>query len=171
MARGGISVTVASTLDHKLCTLSRGMKVQADALLKEVKTGHSYDIIVLPGGMPGAQHFAENADLIEMLKEQKARGLWYAAICASPALVFKAKGIAATETMVCYDYKDFNEILGSNKVADRVVVSGKCITSVGPGSSVDFALAIVECLVGPSKADQVAKDMMVTSRIAPVHHK
>jgi 4-methyl-5(b-hydroxyethyl)-thiazole monophosphate biosynthesis len=157
-------------MDHKLCKLSHGMKVEADVLLKDVKTSHAYDVIVLPGGMPGAKHFAENTDLIQMLREQKAHGRWYAAICASPALVFKAKGIATTETMVCYDYKDFNDILGSKIPTDRVVISGKCITSVGPGSSIDFGLAILECLVGKAKADQVAKDMLVINRSLPVHH-
>jgi 4-methyl-5(b-hydroxyethyl)-thiazole monophosphate biosynthesis len=170
MARGGIHVTVSAVGVHKLCKLSRGMKVEADILLREAQTGHHYDAIVLPGGMPGAKHFAENGDLVRMLKDQKASGRWYAAICASPAVVFKAKGIATTETIVCYDYKDFTDMLGANIPKDRVVVSGKCITSVGPGSAVDFGLAIVECLVSKEKAEQVAKDMMVVHRSHPVQH-
>jgi 4-methyl-5(b-hydroxyethyl)-thiazole monophosphate biosynthesis len=157
-------------MGNKLCKLSRGMKVEADVLLKEVKTGHVYDAIVLPGGMPGAKHFAENADLVHMLKDQKAHGRWYAAICASPAVVFKGTGIATNETMVCYDYKDFTDMLGGKIPSDRVCVSGKCITSVGPGSATDFGLAIVECLVGKAKADHVAKEMMVINRNEPVHH-
>jgi 4-methyl-5(b-hydroxyethyl)-thiazole monophosphate biosynthesis len=163
-------VTVASAMAHNVCKLSRGMKVEADILLKDIKADHAYDVIVLPGGMPGAKHFADNSDLIHILKEHKKQGRWYAAICASPALVFKAKGVATTETMVCYDYKDFNDILGGNIPTDRVVVSGKCITSVGPGSSIDFGLAIVECLVSKSKADHVAREMLVINRSLPVHH-
>lgn len=169
MARGGIHVSVASTMVHKLCKLSRGMKVEADFLVKDV-LNQTYDVIVLPGGMPGAKHFAENHDLVKMLKDQKAHGRWYAAICASPAVVFKAQGVATSETMVCYDYKDFTDTLGGKIPSDRVAVSGKCITSVGPGSAIDFGLAIVECLVGKAKADQVAKDMMVVNRSLPVHH-
>lgn len=170
MARGGLTVSVASTMGQLTCKLSRGMKVEADILLRDVLSGHSYDVIVLPGGMPGAKHFAENKDLIQMLKHQKSEGRWYAAICASPAVVLKGQGISTTETMVCYDYKDFTDMLGGNIPKDRVVVSGKCITSVGPGSAVDFGLAIVECLVGKAKADHVAKDMMVLNRSIPVHH-
>lgn len=172
MARGGINVTVASVMSHKLCTLSRGMKVESETLLRDVLTRHKFDVIVLPGGMPGAKHFAESSELVTMLKEQKAAGRWYAAICASPAVVFKSKLIATDETMVCYDYKDFVDVVSKNgkMPSDRVVVSGKCITSVGPGSAIDFGLAIVECVVGKGKADHVAKDMMVVNRSHPVWH-
>ena len=172
MARGGIAVTVASVMSHKLCRLSRGMKVEADMLLSDVEEKVPFDVIVLPGGMPGAKHFAESSLLVRLLKDQRANNRWYAAICASPAVVLKAKGIVVEETMTCYDYKDFTDLVAKNgKIPpDRVVVSGKCITSVGPGSAVDFGLAIVECLVGKSKADQVAREMMVINRAHPVAH-
>lgn len=168
MARGGIRVTVVSVMGHKLCTLSRGMKVQADGLIDDVK-GHQYDVIVLPGGMPGAQHLADSESLVQMLKGQKARGGWYAAICASPAVVFKGRGICTSEKMVCYDYKDFTEpLIRDGHMGDgRVAISGKCITSVGPSSALDFGLAIVESVIGKDKADQVAKEMMMESR-API---
>ena len=146
------------------------MRVEADTLIGDVKGGHhGYDIIVLPGGMPGASHFAASSDLVEMLRNQKAQGRWYAAICASPAVVFKAKGIVSNETIVCYDYKDFTDMIGKMPT-DRVVVSGKCITSVAPGSALDFGLAIVECLVSKAKADEVAKDMRVMNRHLPVSY-
>jgi 4-methyl-5(b-hydroxyethyl)-thiazole monophosphate biosynthesis len=165
-------VTVASVMSHRLCTLSRGMKVESDKLLSDLDPSEHYDVVVLPGGMPGAKHFAESAELVKLLKEQKSSNRWYAAICASPAVVLKARGIAIDETMACYDYKDFTDLVAKNgkMPSDRVVVSGKCITSVGPGSAIDFGLAIVECLVGKSKADEVAKEMMVINRSHPVTH-
>ena len=172
MARGGLRVTVASAMSDKRCTLSRGLKVEADVLVKDVKMGHTFDVIVLPGGMPGATHLAENADLVQMLKDQKAQGRWYAAICASPAVVLKGKGIATDETMVCYAYKDFTDAIAKKGMvpSDRVAVSGKCITSVSPSSAIDFGLAIVECVVGKEKADHVAKDLMMVDRHRPVFH-
>ena len=145
------------------------MKVEADLLLDEIPYGSEFDVIVLPGGIPGADHLAGSEKLVTMLKEQKSKGKWYAAICASPAVVFKSKGIVSTETIVCYDHKSFTDIVGKMP-RDRVVVSGKCITSVGPGSAIDFGLGIVECLVGKDKADKIAKEMMVESRIYPVFH-
>jgi len=166
--RGGFTVTTASTMPgRKNCVLSRGMKVEADVHISEV-SGKQFDVIVVPGGMPGAKHCAESSDLVAMLKSQKSRGAWYAAICASPAVVFKGKGIVSDEKMVCYDYKDFNDMLGSNMGRGRVAVSGKCITSVGPSSAIDFALGIVECIIGKSKADHVAKDILSVDRHPPV---
>ena len=181
LARAGFHVTTASVMssvggtDHRRlsCTLSRGMKVEADHTVSEIIESHAknFDVIVVPGGMPGAKHCADSSELISMLKEQKARGGWYAAICASPAVVFRAHNIVSNEKMVCYDYKDFNEALiaGNNMGKGRVCVSGKCITSVGPSSAIDFALAIVECIVGKHKADELAKDlMMIDDRVSPV---
>jgi 4-methyl-5(b-hydroxyethyl)-thiazole monophosphate biosynthesis len=163
MARGGIHVTVASVMSQKLCKLSRGMKVEADALLSELRA-HHYDVIVLPGGMPGAKHFAGSSALVEMLQEQKKRGGWYAAICAAPAVVFKSMGIVDKEKMTCYDYHTFRDEIKSNFVPGRVVVDGKCITSVGPGSAIEFGLGIVECLVGKDMAATVCHELMVSSR-------
>ena len=169
MTRGGIQVIVASVMHHKLCTLSRGMKVEADVIIGDIK-GHHYDIIVLPGGMPGAKHLASSGNLVDMLKDQKAHGRWFAAICASPSVVFKGRGITTTEKMVCYDCKDFTDPLIRDGVMaeGRVVVSGKCITSVSPSSAIDFGLGIVECVIGKSKADELAKEMMVIDRHRPV---
>jgi len=171
LARGGFSVTTASVMpgDGKICKLSRGLKVEADANISHLSS-HNFDVVVVPGGMPGAKHCAESSHLISLLKNQKARGGWYAAICASPAVVFRAKNIVSDEKMVCYDYKDFNDVLisGGNMGKGRVAVSGKCITSVGPSSAIDFALGIVECIAGKSKADHVAKEMLMTERSHPV---
>ena len=112
--------------------------------------------------MPGSSHLAGNTRLISMLKAQKSRNSWYAAICAAPALVFHATGITTTELMVCYP--SFSESLkkSNNLGSGRVVVCNKCITADGPGSVIAFGLAIAECVAGKDKADQVAKDMLVS---------
>lgn len=121
-------------------------------------------MIVCPGGMPGAKHLAANRDLVRMLKEQKARGGWYAAICASPVVVFVGAGVVSTEKMVCYAHPSFTDVLreSGNLTTGKVAVSGKCITSAGPGTAIDFGLKIVECLISGSKAEEVAKELLHT---------
>ena len=170
LARAGFAVTTASVMpgEGKLCKLSRGLKIEADTNISQIHS--EFDVVVVPGGMPGATHCADSSHLISILKNQKSNHRWYAAICASPAVVFRGKNIVSDEKMVCYDYKDFNDALinGGNMGHGRVAVSGKCITSVGPSSAIDFALTIVECIAGKSKADQIAKDMLMTERAHPV---
>ncbi len=88
LVRGGIQVTAASICPQGRLqiTASRGVKLVADVLLESVAEQH-FDLILLPGGLPGAEYLRDNPLLIRMLKEQRARGGWRAAICASPALV------------------------------------------------------------------------------------
>ena len=86
LVRAGCTVTLASVMPDKrtTCKMSRGLNVVADKAIDDC-TGDKYDAIVLPGGMPGAEHLRDSAPLTAMLKEQKASGSGiYAAICASP---------------------------------------------------------------------------------------
>ena len=113
--------------------------------------------------MPGASNIARNSGLIDKLKAQKASGRWIAAICASPTVVFHNMQVTDVEKMTCYDWADFRHPLKDAKVFEdaRVVVSGKCITSVGPGSAIEFSLALVEQLMSKTKADEVANSLML----------
>ena len=91
LRRAGLEVTVASVADVQI-EASRGVKIVADASIGDC-AGQTYDAIVLPGGMPGAEHLRDSAPLVEMLKKQKDAGRLYAAICASPAVVFQHHGL------------------------------------------------------------------------------
>lgn len=83
------------------------------------------------------------------------------AICASPALVFKAHGIGTNKKITCYpSFKD--DVAGSYTFVDEVVVQdGKLITSQGPSTVFAFALKIVENLVGEEKAKTVANGILL----------
>ena len=80
LRRAGTEVTVAS-VDGLEVIASRGVKLVADTTIAQC-TGKEYACVVLPGGMPGAEHLRDSKPLIEILKAQKQRGGWYAAICA-----------------------------------------------------------------------------------------
>jgi protein deglycase len=131
----------------------------------------TYDAIVCPGGLPGAHHLAASAPLIALLKAQKAAGEGiYAAICASPAVVFAAHGLLgegdAAMRATCYPAAKFRGALPHSDVtaADpRVVVDGKCVTSQGPGTSLEFGVALVECLLG-SEASKKVEDALLIRR-------
>ena len=156
LRRAGAEVTVASVGELQI-TASRRVKIVADAKISGCKD-NEYDMIALPGGMPGAEHLRDCAELIEMLKEQKQAGRFYAAICASPAVVFQYHGLIDDVKATCYP--TMQEKL-ANSVNEKVIVDGKCITSHGPGTALLFALKLVEVLFGPEKAKEVADAMLV----------
>ena len=158
LRRAGLEVTVASVGQLQV-TASRNMKLVADTLIAGCAS-QTYDCIALPGGMPGAEHLRDSADLIAMLKKQKAAGRLYAAICASPAVVLQSHSLLENVKATCYPgfQSKLDPAMASN---ERVVADGNCVTSQGPGTAIDFALKLIEVLLGAKKAKEVADPMLV----------
>ncbi|CAL1157541.1 unnamed protein product [Cladocopium goreaui] len=161
LTRAGADVTVASCSGDLQVRMSRGLKVVADKDIKDCK-GETWDVIALPGGMPGAEHLRDNQVLEEMLKDQKSSGRVTAAVCASPAVVFAHHGLLESSA-TCYPAPKFKELVGSGWKDAKAVVDGNVITSQGPGTSLQFALKIVEEIYGEAKAQELA-EQMVTNR-------
>ncbi|OHB86084.1 MAG: dihydroxyacetone kinase [Planctomycetes bacterium RIFCSPHIGHO2_02_FULL_40_12] len=158
LRRAEADVTVASVNSLQI-TASRGMKLVADQLISEC-VQNTYDLIVLPGGMPGAEHLRDSKELVEMLKRQQNDGRLYAAICASPAVVLHHHGLLAQRKATAYP--GFAEQFENTEAIDsRVVVDGNCITSRAPGTAMEFALKLVELLYGEQKAREIAQSMLV----------
>ncbi|KAK1443005.1 protein DJ-1 C like protein [Babesia gibsoni] len=158
LRRAGVEVTVTSVHPEKEVVLAHGTKVVADAKVDEV-CNEAFDLVVVPGGLPGSNFCAESEPLIRMLVDQKEGGRFYAAICAAPAVVLAAGGVLDNNTeAVCYP--GFEGAL-PKAGKGRVCVSGKCVTSQGPGTALEFALKLVEVLCGVQKKDQLKAGMLV----------
>ena len=158
LRRAGAEVTVASVGSLQV-TASRGVKLVADALIADCVC-QTYDCIALPGGMPGAEHLRDSAELIGLLKKQKQAGRLYAALCASPAVALRPHGLLDGVKATCFP--SFRDRLDPAYASDdRVVVDDHCVTSQGPGTALEFALKLVELLVGPAKAREVGSAMLV----------
>jgi len=157
LRRAGTQVTVASVGALHI-TASRGVKLTADCSINDCKD-KTFDLIALPGGLPGAEHLRDCAPLIEMLKSQKQSGRLYAAICAAPAVVLASHGLLdgkkATGYPSCTD-----ALPDPTQANQRVVVDGNCITSQGPGTALEFALELIRQLFDEARAKQVAKAML-----------
>jgi 4-methyl-5(b-hydroxyethyl)-thiazole monophosphate biosynthesis len=159
LRRAGASVTVASVGALKV-TASRGVKIVADSLIADC-VGKVYDLIALPGGMPGAEKLRDSDELIELLKAQKRGGRFYAAICASPAVVLQYHDLIDSLRATCHPF--FVDKLDNREaVESRVVVDGYCITSRGPGTAIEFALKLVEVLMGKDKAEDIGEPMVIS---------
>lgn len=161
LRRAGVQVTVASIAEKEI-KASRGTLLAADTSIAACKNDE-FDLIALPGGMPGAEHLRDCGELELMLKNQKESGRLYAAICASPVVVFQHHGLLEGRKATCHPSFE-NELLDKSSVNAAVVVDGPCATSRGPGTAMEFSLKLVEMLCSVQEAEKIAK-AMVYSRI------
>jgi len=156
--RGGIKVDLAS-VNVLVCTSSDGVKVGADRLIGDC-LDEVYDLVALPGGIPGAENLKNSPELVEILKKQHAAGRFYGAICAAPAVVLKTHGLLDDKKATCHPM--FIANLSTGQVSeDKVVVDNNCITSRGAGTSIDFALELLGLIAGEEKKKEVARGMVI----------
>ncbi|KAL9236461.1 hypothetical protein vseg_011130 [Gypsophila vaccaria] len=158
LRRAKAKVVVASVGEKLEILASRKVKLVADVLLDEASKS-SYDLIVLPGGLGGAEAFAASERLVEMLKKQREANKPYGAICASPALVLEPHGLLKDKKATAFPAM-CSKLSDPSEIENRVVVDGNLITSRGPGTSMEFALAIVEKFFGREKSVELAKTML-----------
>eukprot|EP01025_Chloroclados_australasicus_P004336 TRINITY_DN11063_c0_g2_i1.p1 TRINITY_DN11063_c0_g2~~TRINITY_DN11063_c0_g2_i1.p1 ORF type:complete len:225 (+),score=26.64 TRINITY_DN11063_c0_g2_i1:121-795(+) len=158
LRRAQIDVTVASVEDQLQVTASRSVKLVADKLIAEAQG--EYDVIALPGGMPGAERLGQCAVLTEMLQKQKEAGKLYAAICAAPAIVFEPQGLVSGLSVTSHP-GFVDKLSNQSAVEERVVVDGTCTTSRGPGTAFEFALSLVQQLCGDEVMSNVAGPMVM----------
>ena len=151
LRRAGIEV-VSAGLDAQPVRASRGTVLVPDATL-DAALEHDYDMVVLPGGLPGTTHLRNDARIIDLVKRMAQQGKYVAAICAAPSVLATA-GLLDGKRATCYP-TCLDKFPGVNLQTAAVVEDGKLITSRGPGTAMDFALVLVERLMGQAKRQEV----------------
>ena len=146
--------------------MSRGVRMLADCTIEAAREGAEekpFHIILLPGGMPGAEALGGSAPLIDMLKAQKKAGRWYGAICAAPAVALLPHGLLPEGAPATCHPGFFDKLPEASRSEDRVVVDAEhhVITSRGPGTAIEMALAAIRVLDSEGAADKVAGPMLV----------
>ncbi|EKY3117093.1 protein deglycase YajL [Cronobacter turicensis] len=167
LVRGGINVTTASVAgDGNLTvTCSRGVRLLADAPLVEVADG-DFDVIVLPGGLKGAEAFRDSPLLVETVRQFHLSGRIVAAICAAAGTVLVPHGLFPIGNMT--GFPALKETIPDDQWQDKRVVWDprvNLLTSQGPGTAIDFALKIIDLLVGREKAHEVAGQLVLAAGI------
>lgn len=158
LRRGGVEVkTVAMTDSRRVCG-AHGIFVEADILFSEADYGQC-DMIVLPGGMPGAVNLQRHEGLTAQIAAFAQEGKWLAAICAAP-MVYGEMGLLSGRRAVCYPGME-KHLAGAIPVGDPVVVDGNFITGKGPGFAAEFALTLLEVLAGKDQAAEVRSGMLL----------
>jgi 4-methyl-5(b-hydroxyethyl)-thiazole monophosphate biosynthesis len=128
--------------------------VEADISIDEADAT-DYDMIVLPGGMPGAEHLKRDARIIALLQRFADAGRYTAAICAAPGVLAHA-GLLDNRRATSFPGFLAPDSAPGIRLSDAaVVVDGKVVTSRGPGTATEFGLALIELLCGRQVADAV----------------
>ena len=157
--RAGVTVDLASVGQERQVISSHNVPVIADILLDQCLDIH-YDLIVLPGGIPGAENLQKSDALVTLLKKQSAEQRLFGAICASPAVVLEHHGLLRGKEATCHPLF-IDQLDSSARGEESVVVDGNCVTSRGAGTSIDFGLELLQLLCGQEKRDAVAKQMAI----------
>ena len=155
LRRAGANVVLAA-VKELVVTGSKGVKLVADRLLSDCAS-EAFDVIALPGGMPGAERLRDSAVLVALLKRQADEGRLYAALCASPAVALHPHGLLRGKRFTCHPH--FAQDVDGQVSGEPVVIDGNLVTGRGAGTAVDFALTLVDLLYGGDKAGEVRQGM------------
>ena len=169
LRRAGAEVVLASVEDDDRLSVicSRGVKIEADCNIKAVtgRQGRDWDLIAIPGGMPGAERIRDSVRLHPALEKHWRALRSLAMICATPAVLGEPKGFLEGVASTCHPSM-IDEIGGSLEETQpytegRVVWDANIITSRGPGTALEWSLCCVEAIYGRAKAWEVAGPMVV----------
>ncbi len=152
--RCGLEVETVSIMEQPEVTGSHGITVRMDRMFAEADFS-GYDMLVLPGGMPGTKHLEAHEGLMAQVDAFYAAGKYIAAICAAPS-IFGHRGILKGRRACCYPSFE-SHLEGAQVTAGPVEVSEHVVTSRGMGTAIDFALTIAEIFCGPEKAREMAE--------------
>lgn len=157
--RAGIPLTKVSITDKTEVTSSHDVTFHTDTIIEKLDFD-AYDMLILPGGMPGTTNLAACGELTDKLVEFNKEGKELAAICAAPSVLADLgilKGVRAT----CNPSKDDALIRGgADLVSEPVVETGNIITSRAMGTAIPFALKIVEHFLGKETADALSANIL-----------
>jgi 4-methyl-5(b-hydroxyethyl)-thiazole monophosphate biosynthesis len=153
LRRAGIRVVTAG-LDDQPVRASRGMVLIPDVTLSDV-IGQEFDMIVLPGGEPGATNLGKDARVTGLLQQMAQAGKYTAAICAAPRVLAQSGLLEGRHATSYPGVLEPDSVPGLKVVDTPVVIDGRVITSRGPGTAMDFTLQLIDVLVGKQKRAEV----------------
>lgn len=149
LRRADIEIDMISITKQREVTGAHHIVILVDKLFEEVCL-QSYDMLVLPGGMPGTKNLGAHEGLITLLKQFAKEEKNISAICAAPSILGDNELLKGKQA-ICYP--GFEEKLKGAVIEEKnVVVDGNIITSKGMGTAIDFGLAIIEKLINKETA-------------------
>jgi 4-methyl-5(b-hydroxyethyl)-thiazole monophosphate biosynthesis len=166
LVRAGCDVKIVSVSNETTVVCAREAIIQAHDTIDNVQD-EEFDAIICPGGMPGASNLASCDTLTKMLHKQYDDGRIVAAICASPAVVLAPLGFLDGKVATCFPGRKFADAISqhggrlASKSDGNVIVDGNIVTSMGPGTALEFALQLSMMLCGESVTRKVCDELLV----------
>ena len=158
LRRGGLSVKTVSVTGEKVVSGAHGVPVVADVLFEGLSS-EEVEMIVLPGGLPGATNLDAHAGLSRLILDFAAARKPLAAICAAP-LVYGKRGLLRGLKATCYP--GFDKYLdGAEYTGSMVEEAGNFILGKGPGAASEFGFAILRKYAGEEKMLEIKKGMLL----------
>lgn len=156
LRRGGLEVVTVSIMGHEMVTSTNGVCVKADVLFENACFDDA-DLLLLPGGLPGATNLKEHKQLADVLRQQAEAGRMIGAICAAP-MVLGTMGLLQGRRATCYPGVE-HTLHGAEYTGQLVTVDGNIITGEGPAAAFPYAYTLLAMLVGHDKAEEIQISM------------
>uniref|UniRef100_A0A915CWS1 D-lactate dehydratase n=1 Tax=Ditylenchus dipsaci TaxID=166011 RepID=A0A915CWS1_9BILA len=160
LRRANIQVIIAGLQDEKVIKCAEGTSINVDRLLNDV-IAMEFDAVILPGGEIGSQNLAKCKRVGEILRRHEKNGSIVAAICAAP-VALAIHGIGKGGRLTSYpSVKDLIVTAGYEYSEENVCVCKNVVTSRGPGTTFEFAMMLVELLLGKEKRQMLSNGMLL----------
>lgn len=153
LRRARVYVDTVSVTEEYMIRGSHGIAVQTEDLFDEVNL-EEFDMIVLPGGLPGTTNLGAHSGVRRIVKDFVESGKYVAAICAAPTILSDL-GLLKGKRVTCYPDME-RKISGAVLTGAPAMVDGNIVTGQGVGAAVDFALELIAVLLGNEKAGEIA---------------
>ncbi|SMB91310.1 4-methyl-5(b-hydroxyethyl)-thiazole monophosphate biosynthesis [Desulfonispora thiosulfatigenes DSM 11270] len=158
LRRMNIDVDTVAITENEKVKGAHNVVVIADKKVSDLKEIDLYDGVVIPGGMPGAANLRNHEKVIKIVKDLNDKEKLVAAICAGPIVLQKA-GVITSKRVT--SYPGFENVLADGiYIGENVVRDKNIITSRGPALAVEFAIEIVDYLLGDEKARDLKEDIL-----------
>lgn len=162
LRRGGVEVVTVSVTGEDWVESAHGVVVKADARIENVNMADA-DLVMIPGGMPGAKNLNEHKGVRNALLRQHEQGRRVAAICAAP-MVLGSLGILKGKRATCYPgFESYLE--GAEYTAHLVEVDGNVTTAKGPAAAMMYGFCLLTQLTSEAQAEEVKAGMLIPELI------
>lgn len=157
LRRADIEVVIAGLREGPV-TSARNVRVVPDTVVDTVQS-EDFDMIVLPGGQPGADNLNADLRVRDLVRAFYGNGKLTGAICAAPIVLANAGVLDGRHAT---SYPSYRDRLGSAVYEEKTVVEdGNVLTSRGPATALSFGLAIAAKLKGAEKAKKIQEAMLI----------